>query len=88
VKRLVALAAGGLGIGAWLRRRRRLRQAELGPSPADDLRAKLAEARAAAEVEPPVGEQPAAAGEAGADDPDARRRDVHDRARAAIDELG
>ena len=44
------------------------------PDPAEALRAKLAEAKAA-EAEPP----PA--------DPDARRRSVHEQARAAIDEM-
>jgi hypothetical protein len=83
VKRLIALLAGGLGIGALLRRRRR-------PAPAvphaDDLRAKLAEARSLQGEreefeagETPVDQVP---------DVDARRADVHERARQAIDELG
>jgi hypothetical protein len=44
-----------------------------------ELRAKLAEARS--EPEPVVVEP------AGPDDPDARRRDVHEQARAALDAM-
>jgi hypothetical protein len=104
-RRLTALA-GLLGL-AWLRSRRR--PAVVGPpppqaDPAGELRAKLAEARAADDRDefesgekpvdeavsvgdkatdaPPPGET---SGEA--PDVDSRRRDVHDRARAAIEEL-
>jgi hypothetical protein len=80
VKGLIAGLAGILGI-AWLRRRK----GEPATDPAADLRAKLAEARNAVDDreefeagETPVDEAP---------DVDDRRRDVHDRARAAIDEL-
>jgi hypothetical protein len=74
VKRLLALLLGGLGLRALLRRHR---PAPLGPSPADDLRAKLDETRVEEaapepEPEPDVGD---------------RRADVHARARAAMDEL-
>ncbi len=72
--RLIALILGGLGLGALIRRRRR-RNAEPEYSPADELKAKLAESRAAEEE--PVLET----------DLEARRRDVHDRARGAIDDL-
>jgi hypothetical protein len=76
MKRLLALLLGGLGLRALLRRRS---TAPVGPSPADDLRAKLDEAR----VEEPVPEA-----EPQAEPPvDNRRADVHARARAAIDEL-
>jgi len=76
VKRLLAALAGILGI-AWLRRRK---QAPAAPAvdPAEELRAKLA-AQREPEPEPEPAEQPA--------DVAARRQDVHDRARAAIDEL-
>ena len=74
----MALVLGGFGLGAYLRRRRR-RRPELEPSPADELRSKLAESRAA-ELEPP----PEPSLEA---DLDERRRDVHERARGAIDDL-
>jgi hypothetical protein len=80
VKRLVAGLAGIAGI-AWFRRRK-----PRGPDPADELKAKLAEAREVTDDreefeagEKPVDEAP--------DDVDTRRRDVHDRARAAIDDL-
>jgi hypothetical protein len=72
VKGLLALLLGGLGLRALLRRRA---PALAGPSPADELREKLA---ATKETEPepePV------------DDVDARRADVHARARAALDDL-
>ena len=74
MKRLLALVAGGLGLGAFLKRRARPAEA---PSPADDLRAKLAEAKAqdaAPEQEP--------------ESVDGRRADVHAKARQAIDDLG
>jgi hypothetical protein len=74
VKRLLAVVAGGLGLGA-LWRRRRPRPAAPIPS-ADDLRAKLAESK--------VEETPADASP-GVDE---RRAGVHERARQAIDELG
>jgi hypothetical protein len=86
MKRLLALLAGGLGLGALLRRRGR---PAFAPSPADDLRAKLEAAkgleveRDAPEpgetVESPAGEPP---------DVDSRRADAHARARQTIDELG
>jgi hypothetical protein len=82
VKRLLAAAAGILGI-AWLGRRR----AAPAPAadPAADLRARLAEARVAADdrEEFEAGEKPVDEAPDVAD----RRRAVHDRARAAIDEL-
>jgi hypothetical protein len=79
VKRLLALLLGGLGLRALLRRRP---PATLGPSPAEDLRAKLDESRA---EELPAREGPGTT----EDEPsvDDRRADVHARARAAIDEL-
>ena len=79
MKRLLALLAGGLGLGALLRRRR---EQLLAPSPAEDLRAKLAETRSADDAGP-AEETPPAAGE----DVDARRADVHARARQAMDDL-
>lgn len=78
MKRLLAALAGILGI-AWLRRRSQQPPAPAA-DPAEELRAKLAQTREAeAEPEPdaPEPEQDVAA----------RRQDVHDRARAAIDEL-
>jgi hypothetical protein len=74
MKRLLALMAGGLGLGAILKRRSR---PAASPSPAEDLRAKLA--RTKAEEAPPTHES------ASVDD---RRADVHAKARQAIDDLG
>jgi hypothetical protein len=112
VKRLLALLAGGLGLRAFLRRRR---EPALGSSPAAGLRAKLDEARAVApepepELEPEPQREPEAqpvvdaapsdaaplpepepdarpGGDDGGDE-DARRADVHARARQAIEDLG
>jgi hypothetical protein len=91
MKRLLALVAGGLGLRALLRRRSR---PALSPSPAEDLRAKLAQTKVA-EPEP----APVAAPEPDPEpepEPDAaqpetvegRRADVHAKARQAIDDLG
>jgi predicted Zn-dependent protease len=97
MKRLFALVAGGLGLRALLRRR--LRPA-LSPSPAEDLRAKLARTKAqAAEPEaqstpaPEPEPDPAPEPEPEQPDPepetvDSRRADVHAKARQAIDDLG
>ena len=74
MKRLLAVVAGGLGLGALLRRRSRRTRT---PSPAEDLRAKLAESKAQEEV---AAEAPQTVEE--------RRADVHAQARRAIDDLG
>jgi len=72
VKRLLIAVGGALGVRALLRRRRHEPPAE---PPVDELRQKLAAAKA--EPEPSA---PATVEE--------RRSDVHERARSAIDELG
>ena len=83
MKRFLAVFAGGLGLGALLRRRRRRRSlppVEPESSLAEELRSKLAESRAAeaeAAAEPVPDET----------DLEARRREVHERARGSIDEL-
>ena len=81
MKRFVAALAGIAGI-AWFRRRK----PAPGPDPAEELKAKLAEAREASDdrEEFEVGEQPV---DQVPDDVDTRRREVHDRARSAIDDL-
>lgn len=92
MKRVLALVAGGLGLGTILRRRRQRPAVGLGLSPADDLRAKLQAARQGDEsavAEPGPAPEPAAEeADALPDDLAARRRSVHDRARDSIDELG
>jgi hypothetical protein len=65
---------GALGVGAFWRRRRRS-HVEPEFSPADELKAKLAESRV--NEEEPVLEA----------DLEARRRDVHERARGAMNDL-
>jgi hypothetical protein len=92
VKRAVMAIAGALGLGALWRRRRREKLAELPaaaePDPAEELRAKLIESKAAATgEEAPAGEPVAADGNGTPIDPEVRRRAVHERARASIDDL-
>jgi hypothetical protein len=96
VKRLTAWLAGALGSAAVYRVLKRqparapveLDTVELdtaGLDPADELKAKLAEARAAGDdrAEFESGETPVDA----VPDVDARRQSVHEQARAAIDEM-
>ena len=86
--------ASGLGLGALWRRRQHGRPGQEsayhlpygdGADPAKELRAKLAETKAAQGDDAPAGEP---LDEASPLDPQSRRRDVHERARASIDELG
>jgi hypothetical protein len=83
VRRLFTWVAGAAGgVAAYRAATRRRPAAEAVPAEADpvqELRAKLAEARSEPE---PVTAEPA-----GPDDPDARRRDVHEQARAALDAM-
>ena len=73
MKRLLALLLGGLGLRALLVRLRRRPEPLPAWSPADELKAKIAETKA---DEPAPGPTV-----------DERRADVHGRAREAIDEL-
>ena len=89
MKRLLALVAGGLGLRALIRRRSR---PALSPSPAEDLRAKLAQTKSAEpapepqpEPQPEPEPEPEPAQEETVED---RRADVHAKARQAIDDLG
>jgi hypothetical protein len=77
VKRLLAIAAGGLGLGALIRRLRRRAPVEAESSLADELRVKLAESRAAETEAAPAEESGV----------ETRRREVHERARESLDEL-
>ncbi|HZR93282.1 MAG TPA: hypothetical protein VFA44_12850 [Gaiellaceae bacterium] len=92
MKRLLAWLAALAGGAAVYRRFTRVpAPVPAGPTPADELKAKLAEARAAAHgrEEDEAGETPVDVDVAPAPDPavDARRRSVHEQARAAIDEM-
>jgi predicted Zn-dependent protease len=99
MKRLLALVAGGLGLRALLRRRSRpgLSTSQLSPSPAEDLRAKLAQTKVAepepapaAASEPQPAPEPEPEPEPAAAQPETvedRRADVHEKARQAIDDL-
>jgi hypothetical protein len=87
MKRLYAWLAGVAGgIAAYRAFRRRPAPAPVAPpdARADELKAKLAEARGAGERA-----EEAEAVDTPADDadPDARRRSVHEQGRAAIDEM-
>jgi hypothetical protein len=86
VKRFYAWLAGFAG-GAAVYRAFRRHPPVVEPDPADELKTKLAEARAAGDdrEEFEAGETPV--DEASDPDVDARRRSVHERARATIDEM-
>jgi hypothetical protein len=78
----LGLAAAAAVVLARFRRRKPPPPQPPGPDPAAELKQKLAESRG---DESPAGPEPAS-GEAG-DTLDERRRAVHDRARAAIDDM-
>lgn len=85
MRRLLAWTSAALGV-AWILRRLRRRKAWVpapvaAGDPAEDLRRKLAETRPEEPEEAPA---PPAAPDVPLDD---RRRAVHDRARAAIDDM-
>jgi hypothetical protein len=92
VRGLLLAVVAGLGLMAWWQRRRRQVEPaaappeDLGPDPAAELRAKLAENRDADDDEDAAEEEPSSPGRSPLD-PEARRQDVHDRARASIDDL-
>jgi len=92
VKRLLAVVVGVFGIRALLRRRAHPVTTYSGsPSPAADLKARLAESRTSEShsseshsSEPPTPAEPESPAEPSVDE---KRVDVHNRARGAIDEL-
>jgi hypothetical protein len=78
-------AVGGIAAYRFVRRQEAALQPSAEPDVrADELRAKLAESRAAEPVaEPEPGEEPAAEAES----PEERRRRVHEEGRAALDDM-
>jgi hypothetical protein len=76
-------AVGAFGMWRWLRRKPKSAPASA-QDPADTLRAKLDESRTLVDEREAFEEGETPVDEA---DPDARRRSVHDRTRARIDEL-
>ena len=67
---------------AWFFRRRRAKPAAApAPDPADELKQRLAESRAEEQPTPAPEPEPPAA------ELDERRRDVHERARASIEQM-
>jgi hypothetical protein len=77
----LAGAAGGVAAYRAIARRKLPPEPVAGDvDPAQELRAKLAEARSEPEPAPEAKPEPP-------DTPDARRRDVHEQARAALDEM-
>jgi hypothetical protein len=82
MRRVLAwLACGAGALLFWRRLSGRRAQAPAAPDPAEELRRKLDESRAepAIRAEEPPPSSPAGLGE--------RRREVHDRGRAAIDRM-
>jgi hypothetical protein len=88
MKRFYAWLAGLAG-GAAVYRAFRRQPPVAEPDPADELKTKLAEARAAGDGrdEFEAGETPVDEAPDPDPDVDARRRSVHERARTAIDEM-
>ncbi len=84
MRRFLAVAVGALGLAALVRRLRR-RTAEAERSPADELRVRLAESRTI--VDEREADEALETTVDAAPDPESRRRDVHERARQALDEL-
>jgi hypothetical protein len=74
---------GAFAVWQWLRRKPRVAAAPA-QDPADALRAKLEESRALVDERDAFEEGETPVDEA---DPEARRRSVHDQARARLDEL-
>ena len=72
-------AVGALAVWRWRRRKPQVEE-----DPAESLRAKLEESRAVVDERDRFEERETPVDEA---DPDARRRSVHDDARARMDEL-
>jgi len=88
VKRLLAVVVGLFGIRALLRRRSQPVPTYGGsPSPAEDLKARLAESRTSESRTSESRTSEPASSEPAEPTVDEKRVDVHNRARGAIDEL-
>jgi hypothetical protein len=81
-------AVGAFAVFRWLKRGRKSQEIsmERDGDPAAELRAKLEESRAVADEQHEAAAEPETTVDA-APDPESRRRDVHEAARARIDEL-
>jgi len=87
VRRRLAWLLGAVGLAglvAYLRRRREPEPAGSSAAQAEELRRTLEESRAAADQ---IEEQPADPDAPDAGELDARRREVHDRARSALEDM-
>jgi hypothetical protein len=73
----LACGTGAVFVFRWRLRRRR--PVEAAPDPAEELKRKLEESRAEPEAPEPPAVEPAGV--------DERRREVHERGRAAIDQM-
>jgi len=80
--RRLLIATGLAAVAAYFLRRRQARSPVVETDPAEELRRKLDEVKAGDGAE-----DRAKADEAPVADLDARRRDVHERARATVDEM-
>ena len=88
MKRLLAVVVGLFGIRALLRRRSQPVPTYGGsPSPAEDLKARLAESRTSESRTSESRTSEPASSEPAEPTVDEKRVDVHNRARGAIDEL-
>jgi hypothetical protein len=86
VRRLLAGLLGAVGLAGLVAYLRRRREPVAAPEAhAEELRRTLEESRAAADQ---IEEQPAAPEELDAGELDARRREVHDRGRSALEDMG
>ena len=90
MRRPVAWVVGGAALFGFLRRRRQPPPASTGADPrADDLRRKLEESRSIVQEreEFEVGETPVDQAEPVPADPAQRRREVHEDARATVEQM-
>ena len=84
IRRFTWLGGGVGALGAWRWLRRKPKPAPPAEDPAESLRAKLEESRALVDERDSFEEGETPVDQA---DPNARRRSVHEQARARLDEL-